>query len=175
MTSRSKQLLASALLAGFGLVAVAQTPPAAPAGPGAGGAPAHRMHEGKRMDPAKMEEMRKRHAEHRATRMAELKQKLALAPTQEGAWSAWTTAMQPPAQPHQRPDRAEFEKLTTPERIDRMRAHRVQRQAEMDKRLDATKSFYAALNADQKKVFDAESMRFMRGGRHGGGHGQHRG
>ena len=178
MTPRSKQLLASALLAGFGLAAIAQTPPAAPAGPGpgAGGAPAQHMQHGKRMDPAKFEEMRKRRAEHMAKRMTDLKQKLALAPAQEGAWTTWTTAMQPPVQPHQRPDRAEFQKLSTPERIDRMRAHRTQRQAEMDKRLDATKSFYAALNADQKKVFDAESMRFMRGGRHGGhGGGHHRG
>lgn len=170
MKPRSKQLLASALLAGFGLAAIAQMPPSGPPGPGAGG-PGQHMQQGKRMDPAKFEEMRKRHTEQMAKRMADLKQKLALAPAQEGAWTAWTTAMQPPAQPHQRPDRAEFEKLTTPERIDRMRAQRVQHQSEMDKRLEATKTFYAALNADQKKVFDAESMRFMRGGRHGGGHG----
>ncbi|HET6828851.1 MAG TPA: Spy/CpxP family protein refolding chaperone [Ramlibacter sp.] len=177
MKPRSKQLLASALLAGFGLAAIAQMPPSGPPGPGAGGAPGQHMQQGKRMDPAKFEEMRKRRTEQMAKRMADLKQKLALAPAQEGAWTAWTTAMQPPAQPHQRPDRAEFEKLTTPERIDRMRARRAQHQSEMDKRMEATKTFYAALNADQKKVFDAESMRFMRGGRHGGGHGggHHRG
>ena len=31
----------------------------------------------------------------------------------------------------------------------------------MDKREEATKTFYAALNADQKKVFDAEHSKMM--------------
>ena len=92
-------------------------------------------------------------------------------PAQEGAWNAWTAAMKPPAN-LQRPNREEMAKLTTPERIDRMRQLRTQRQAEMDKRADATKSFYAALNADQKKVFDTETARFGHGGPRGG-HGRH--
>jgi periplasmic protein CpxP/Spy len=62
-----------------------------------------------------------------------------------------------------------MEKLTTPERIDKMRAMRVQRDTEMDKRADATKAFYATLNAEQKKIFDAEAMN--RGGHHGEHHG----
>jgi hypothetical protein len=44
----------------------------------------------------------------------------------------------------------------------------------MDRRLDATKSFYATLDAEQKKVFDAESLRFAK--RHHGKRGfSHRG
>jgi hypothetical protein len=126
------------------------------------------MHAG-RGDPAKMHQMR---TERMAQRLAALKQKLAITPAQEGAWTAWTTTMQPPAQPHQRPDRAEFAKLTTPERIDRMRTVRAERTALMDRRADATKTFYAALNADQKKTFDAETLQLMhRGGRHGRHHG----
>lgn len=74
---------------------------------------------------------------------------------------------------HKRPDRAEMDKLTTPERIDKIRALRAQhmadRNATMDKRDDATKAFYAVLSADQKKIFDAEHARM---GRH---HGEHRG
>ena len=69
----------------------------------------------------------------------------------------------------QRPDRAEFARLATPERIDRLRALRAARNAEMDKRLDATKSFYAALSSEQKAVFDAVGMRYLGGGK--GGHG----
>jgi hypothetical protein len=62
--------------------------------------------------------------------------------------------------------------LTTPERIDRMIAMRAQRNAEMDKRFEATKTFYATLTADQKKVFDAESLRFAkRHGKRGFSHG----
>jgi hypothetical protein len=65
-----------------------------------------------------------------------------------------------------------------------MRAMRSQRMAEMnasmDKRADASKTFYAALNADQKKVFDSQRMGRGPGDKggmgHGGGHGaQHKG
>ncbi len=49
-----------------------------------------------------------------------------------------------------------------------MRELRATRMAEMDKRGDATKTFYATLSADQKKVFDDETARR---GHHGqGGH-----
>ena len=97
---------------------------------------------------------------------------LAITPAQEGAWSTWTTSLKPT--PHQRPDRAEIARLTTPERIDRMRALRAQRNADMDKRMDATKTFYGQLSAEQKKTFDAESLKFL-GGRRGGHHGGHHG
>jgi periplasmic protein CpxP/Spy len=164
MNHASKHLIAAALLA-LGLAAGAQTPPAAaPAAPGAS-ASHHGMarHHG-RFDPVKMQE-------RMAKRQAVLKQKLQLAPTQEAAWTAYTAAMQPPAnlqRPKRAELRAEFEKLTTPERIDRMRALRTARLAEMDKRAEATKTFYAGLTPEQKKVFDAETLR--RGGRRGGRH-----
>ncbi|MEP6790694.1 MAG: Spy/CpxP family protein refolding chaperone, partial [Ramlibacter sp.] len=138
MKHAPKQWLAAAVLAACGLAAVAQTAPA-PATPGA---PHERMG---RHDPARMQE-------HIAKRQAALKQKLALTPAQEGAWTSFTTAMTPPAR-GARPDRAAFEKLSTPDRIDQMKALRNQRIAEMDRRADATKAFYAALTPDQKKVF----------------------
>ena len=167
MKSLHRHLIAAALLGALGLGAVAQTqtPPAGE----------HRGHmmQGGRHDPAKMEEFRARMQERMAKRLGELKQKLQITSAQEGAWTAWTTAMAPSKM--QRPDRAEFAKLTTPERIDRMRAIRAERMAAMDKRMDATKNFYAVLSAEQKKTFDAEGMRFMRGGKRGGmgGHGRH--
>lgn len=158
-----RHLLAATVLAAAGVAAVAQTTPPA------GTPPARES----RHDPARMEQHRARMQERIAQRMGELKQKLAITPAQEPAWTAWTTSMKP-AKPHQRPDRAEFAQLTTPERIDRMRAVRAERNAEMDQRMDATKSFYAALSGDQKKVFDAESLRFL-GGKRGHGHGHHGG
>ena len=104
-----------------------------------------------------------------AQRMAELKQKLQITPGQENAWNTWTSAMKPTGGEHSH--HGEFAQLTTPERIDRMRALRAERSAEMDKRMDATKNFYSALNAEQRKTFDTEGMRFMAGkGRHHGGH-----
>jgi Spy/CpxP family protein refolding chaperone len=170
MKNLFKPLVIASLLAGLAGMTGAQTPP-----PGTPGGPGMRE-QGQRMDPAaRQDRMARHHArmqQHMAKRQAELKQKLQITPAQEGAWSTWTAAMQPPAR-MQRPDRAEFEKLTTPERIDRMRAMRSERMAAMDKRADATKTFYAALTPEQKKVFDAETAR--RGHRgHGGRHGEHR-
>jgi hypothetical protein len=113
-------------------------------------------------------------------RLAALKLKLNISGAQEGAFTTWATALKPTARP-QRPDRAELERMTTPERIDRMRALRATRMAEMDRRMEATKVFYGALNADQRKVFDGESMQMLRGGGkggrggHGDGHGRHHG
>jgi hypothetical protein len=155
MRNAHKQLIAAGLLA-LGFAATAQTPPpAAPAASQAQGEHRAGEHHGRRFDPARMQE-------RMARRQAALKQKLQITPAQEGAWTAFTTAMKPPAN-MQRPQRGEFAKLTTPERIDKMRAMRTARMAEMDKRADATKTFYAALSPEQKKVFDAETAR----GRHG--------
>lgn len=168
-----KKILAAGLLAGLGLGAIAQT--AAPQAP-AGQQFAHHGEHGP-MDPARMQEMRARMEQHRQERLEFFKFKLKITPAQEGAWNAWTASMKPPAQAMARPDRAEFERLSTPERIERLRALRATRQAEMDQRMDATKVFYASLNADQQRVFDAESLRFLSGhrGGHHGGFGGHRG
>jgi protein CpxP len=168
MKFTTKTIAAAALLGALGLGAIAQTPPATPPGPGYGPGPGYEMgHRGMmRGDSAQWRERMERRM---AERQAYLKQKLAITPAQEAAWNAWTATMKPPAAPMQRPDRAEFAKLTTPERIDRMRTVRAERQKSMDQRMDATKTFYAALNADQKKVFDQESMRFLGGGKRGMG------
>ncbi|OOG44232.1 Spy/CpxP family protein refolding chaperone [Polaromonas sp. A23] len=167
-------LILAGIMATAGLAATAQTvaPPVAatPAAPAKAGG--HHGKHADRHDPAKMQA---RIAKHQA----DLKAKLALTPAQEGAWSAYTASMQPPAHPAARPDRAamkaEFDKLTTPQRIDKMREMRAQHMTEMnaamDKRGEATKTFYAALNADQKKTFDSQPMMGRGGMGHGGRHG----
>jgi protein CpxP len=154
-----KQLIAAVALATLGLAATAQMAPSTGTAPATTAA---REGHG-RFDPVKMQE-------RMAKRMAALKQKLQLSAAQEGNWSTYVAALQSTRM--QRPDRAEFAKLSTPERIDRMRALRTARMAEMDKRGDATKTFYATLSADQKKVFDDETARR---GRHGMGGHPHRG
>jgi periplasmic protein CpxP/Spy len=162
MKARIKPLLLAGLMAGAAFSALAQTPP-----PPAGPPREHRgmMHHGP-MDPAKMQAMV-------AQRQAALKEKLKITSAQEGAWSAFTSTMQPPADMHKRrmEMRAEMDKLTTPERIDKMRALRSERDAEMDKRANATKTFYAALSPEQQKVFDAQRMRGGPGHGHGRRHG----
>lgn len=163
-------LILAGIMATAGLAATAQTvaPPAAAATAAPAKAGGHHDHHMGRHDPAKMQERMAKH-------QADLKAKLAITPAQESAWSAYAAAMQPPARDAaKRPDRAamkaEFDKLTTPQRIDKMREMRAQRMAEMnaamDKRGEATKTFYAALNADQKKTFDSQPM-----GHGGKGHG----
>ena len=176
--SLHKSLLAAGLLAGIGLSAVAQTP--APATP-APQAQAQSQATPQRGDHRTMEQRKARHQETRQVRMerklAALKLKLQVTGAQESAWNNWTTAMKPAQR--QRPDRAAFATMTTPERIDAMRTLRAARSAEMDRRDEATKTFYGALGADQKKVFDGESLRFGKGGKGGkgnrgnGGHGHH--
>lgn len=116
-----------------------------------------------------------------AKRQADLKAKLGITADQEDAWTRFTAAMQPPARPMpagqpMADQRAELDKLTTPERIDKLRALRSERmaqmQAEMDKRGEATKALYRALKPDQQMAFDAEH-RLQGGGHHGGmGHGK---
>ena len=162
-------LILAGLMATLGLAATAQPmPPAAPVTSAAPGKPGPQAGE-HRYDPARMQA-------HIAKRQAELKAKLKLTPAQDGAWTSYTAAMQPPvhgARPTSE-QRAEFDKLGTPERLDKMRTLRSQRMTEMsaamDKRDEATKTFYATLSADQKKVFDSQRM-----GRGGHGHGDHQG
>jgi hypothetical protein len=139
----------------------------------------HRMGHG---DPAQMQQ---RMNEHHGKRLAELKTNLQLSPGQDSAWAAFSAAMQPPAnlmgqRSAMRQHYADLEKLSTPERIDKMRALRTERMNRMNtewsQREDAAKVFYATLTAPQKKVFDAAHLRLLR--QHAGpramlGHGHH--
>lgn len=168
-------LILVGIMATAALAATAQ--PVLSPEPAASTAPAN-SHAGERSH--RQEKMQARIAKH----MAKLKTELAITPAQEGAWTSFTAAMQPAAhrsgERGERPDRAamraEFEKLNTPQRIDKMRAQRTERMAAMnaamDQRGQATKTFYAALNTEQQKTFDDQSMRMFGKGR-GGHHGRH--
>lgn len=112
-------------------------------------------------DGARMERMHERMVQRHTAHLNELKGKLKLEASQEAAWKTFADAMQPPAQPAARPDRAALQKLSTPERLDRMQSFMTERQGQMQKHMDATRHFYATLNAEQKKTFDAETGRFM--------------
>jgi periplasmic protein CpxP/Spy len=179
MKLSSKRLfLATIVMASCGYAAVASAQTATPAPAGAQPQMQDKMHRG---DHSSMRErMFGNHQERMAKRQAELKAKLKITPAQEGAWTTFTAAMQPPANMgkgmmgmrHDPKVKAEMDKLTTPERIDKMQAMRAERMktmsAEMDKRGAATKAFYAVLSSEQKAVFDAVATH---GGRHGMGMG----
>ncbi|MDT7518916.1 Spy/CpxP family protein refolding chaperone [Rhodoferax sp. TBRC 17660] len=116
-----------------------------------------------RMDPAKMEEMH-------AKRSAELKDKLKITAAQEANWTTFSNAMKPAARADKpKMDRAELAKLSTPERLDKMKAMRTEMTSEhnsrMEQRDQAVKTFYSTLTPEQKKIFDTESSK------HKGGHG----
>jgi len=165
MISLTQRLVSAGLLATAAFAASAQAPAAPATAPTAPTAPAAEQRMDRPQRDAKFfERMQARRAQH----LAALKAKLNLSAAQEGAWSTYTAATAPPARPMQRPDRAEFQKLTTPERLDRMQARQAERQASFAKRADATKSFYAALTPEQQKTFDTESLAMMRHGPRGG-------
>ena len=150
--THSKRLFLAAILAGAGTVAIAQAPGPMTQTPAAAGEWAQRM------------------AERHAQRMADLKAQLQISPAQEGAWNAYSAAMQPPTDA-QRPrmNRAEVEQLSTPQRIDRMQQFSAERQARMQQRGDAVKAFYAQLTPAQQKTYDERAMRGNRGeGKRGG-------
>lgn len=99
--------------------------------------------------------------ERMAQRQAALKKSLELSAAQEPAWNTFVATMKPGERPARLGplSRDEAQKLTTPERVERMRAQRTQRQAQMDQRADAVLAFYAELNPAQQKTFDAHTGR----------------
>ncbi|MBW8314195.1 MAG: Spy/CpxP family protein refolding chaperone [Hydrogenophaga sp.] len=125
----------------------------------------------------RMERMQKRMAE----RQAQLKETLKITPAQEAAWNAFVARTAPEPRMGRDVSREDWAKLTTPQRLDKMQALKAERDARMDKRIDATKSFYAALTPEQQKVFDSQrhggfqragmqGERGMMGKHHHGGH-----
>lgn len=184
MKTLLKSTLIAAVLATAGFAAFSHTP--GEGGPGymmGGAGPGHMMGGGPmgasgpgfkgNFDPAKMQARMDRHFEA-------LKTQLKLTAAQEGAWTAFKAAMQPSADMLARhAQRDELAKLPTLERMEKMKALRTQHftdmGTEMDKRFDATKTFYTALSPEQQKIFDTSVMPGMgRGGHMGGGWGHHR-
>lgn len=99
--------------------------------------------------------MAKRHQAH----MDKLKQSLKLSKDQAGAWTTFETAMQAPNMAH--PDHQAMAKMSTPERLDVMSKMKSEHDAQMQKRMDATRTFYATLSPEQKKTFDQETHQAM--------------
>ena len=105
---------------------------------------------------------------------------LQIRPDQDGAFRAYLAALESQRKPGERgPGRdgrpgepkPQERAMTTPERLDRMTARMAERQQRFQQKIAATKTFYAALNADQRKAFDA--MPRMGGEGRRGGHRGH--
>lgn len=158
-----KRLVLAAGLAGLTATAMAQTP-TAPAAPAVAEAPARDAKE-HRHDPAKRQAMREQ-------RQDKFKQELQITAAQEPAWHAYTASMLPPAPKADRPDREALRKMTTPQRIERMRALQAERHTAMEQRAEAVLRLYGALTPEQQQRFD---QRAGMGMGHGHGPHQHRG
>lgn len=148
MKSIRLSLLAASLFLVVSSVSWAQSPPAT--------------------DTTNPHSMRHHGVERHAKHLAQLKEKLNLSGQQDDAWKSFTQAMQKPEH-SARPDRLAFEKMTTPERLEQMQKMRQQRDVLIQKRADGIQLFYAQLSAEQKTVFDAQSLRHM-SRMHGGMH-----
>ena len=178
MTSMPKRALMAAALAaafaGLSATAIAQNTTAAPAAP----APTPQAQEGAQegQRDAKSAERMARMQKHMAERQAALKAELKITAEQEPAWNAFVARTAPEARPARQGPREDWSKLTTPQRLDKMAAMKAERDARMTQRHEAIKSFYAALGAEQQKVFDAKQLQgFQRAGMEGHGHHHHGG
>jgi uncharacterized protein with PIN domain len=147
-----KPLLIAGLLATAGLTAFSQAPVKAMSDCMG----YERMDHMERMNPARMQAwMDKRHAA--------LKAKLKLSAAQEADWTTYLVAMKPPmGMMDKKAQHDELAKLSTPERIDKMKALRSQHMTEMntamDKQGEASKTFYATLTPEQKKAYDEAAV-----------------
>lgn len=156
-TLRPVLLGASILVLGAAGAANAQPAPPPPPGAWAGQHDGGRRH----MDPA---EHAQRKAEH-------LRAALQLTPAQEPALRAFVdaTSFKPGDREARRGEHERLAAMTTPERLDRMRARMDEHRARFEQHVAATKRFYAQLTPAQQKAFDALRPEHMRG------HGMHRG
>ncbi len=162
-------LLASMIVTsvGFCLTAFAQAPVPTPQNmPGHGGPmgmhphPMHGMQSGHAMmnDPKREAHRAERHQKH----LNDMKVFLQLQASQEAAWTAFESVMKQPMKRNMAAIPADMEKMSTPERIDKMMAVKAERDAEIAKRMNASKTFYAALTPAQQKVFDTHTQKFLK-------------
>jgi Spy/CpxP family protein refolding chaperone len=106
------------------------------------------------------EKQEARHLKH----LEDMKVFLQLQASQEAAWNEFVGIMKTPMKRPTPLQKSDVEKLTTPERIDKMMAFKAERDAEMSQRMTATKKFYASLTPAQQKVFDTHTQKFMERG-----------
>lgn len=94
-------------------------------------------------------------------RLAELKQKLNLKPSQQAAWEKFSNAMtaQAKAQAQSREKMKDtlgrdYENMSTPEKMEKMAAMMRAHADSLSKTASDTKTFYDGLSAEQKTIFD---------------------
>jgi Spy/CpxP family protein refolding chaperone len=101
--------------------------------------------------------MELRMAQRGAARTADLATVLRLTPAQRPALDTFVAGQTPPHRDMaaRQGDRQARGALTTPQRLEERNKRMAERQAFAAKRAESLKTFYAALNPEQKQVFDA--------------------
>ena len=102
------------------------------------------------MSEQKIERMEKM----REARQTALREKLKLTAQQETAWKKFAAST--PMAKMDRPDPDEMEKLSEPQRMEKMLEHMRAMEKNMTTHLAALKEFYAVLSPEQQKAFDDE-------------------
>ena len=138
----------------LGLSAFAQTTPVAESPiPAAGMGRMHNL--------GMMQKIRDMKEHRNAQHLEALKAALKIMPEQDSNWTAFSSSMKPAGPRTDKRFLEDIDKLTTPERIDKMMAFKAQRDTELNKRAEATKTFYTVLSEDQKKIFDQHTAKFI--------------
>ncbi|WP_426207569.1 Spy/CpxP family protein refolding chaperone [Massilia sp. TWP1-3-3] len=114
----------------------------------------------------KHEQRQAKWGEHAAAREQKLHDALKLTPAQAGAWTTYAAAVKPAAG-KERGERGAWKSMPAPERMEKGVEMAKQHLATMETRLAATTAFYGVLTAEQKALFDANSMHHRRHGGHG--------
>lgn len=120
---------------------------------------------GHAMDQAQMQA---KMADMWAKRQQKLHDLLKLSPAQEGAWSTYQAAIKPAAPAGMHPDRAALAAMSAPDRLSKMIDMSKQHEATMEAHLAALNTFYGQLTADQKTIFNDNTMGGKNAPHHGG-------
>lgn len=121
-----------------------------------------------------MGERHKATPEERAQRtsqhLSKMKTLLQITPQQESTWQTFASSMQNlyADSDHQRMDKKALENMSTPQRLDAMRTHRMQRMEKADQRDNAIKNLYAALTPEQQKTMDSHMQKMKNRMKHHG-------
>ncbi|MES2151126.1 MAG: Spy/CpxP family protein refolding chaperone [Pseudomonadota bacterium] len=149
MTTLRKSILIGLTVIGMGTVSLA--------------AQAQAPAEGRHGQAARTEAMQAKMGELFAKRQAKIHDLLKLTAAQEAAWTTYQAAIKPSA-PTAHPDHAAIAAMSAPARMEKHIAMAKEHIIKMEAHLAALNTFYATLTADQKKIFDANTL----GGEHGG-------
>ena len=158
MTNLRKSIIIGLTVLGLGTTGMAvQAQSAQPQGARAAGAMSMEQHHAK---------WNERRAEHEK----KLHDMLKLTPSQNVAWTTYLAAVKPARHEGERHARGEPGAMAAPQRMEQRIAMAKQHLGRMEAQLGALNTFYAVLTPEQKKVFDEQSMRHGKGGRHMGRH-----